>query len=400
MSAALFVLAINLFVAALFAIAFGVVAAAARSNSGPRWLALGYGFGMLDVLLEFILPSQADPAPASIGIFLSFLFAVSFTLVGLARHYRVPLPRLPLGLILGLSVIGIVFIIDMPRSSLLRGTLYQLPYSALHLLGAFVVLGSGRRQPLDRVLIALLVFTSVQFLLKPWLAVILGSGATAQAYLGTTYAALSQTLGAVALIAIGLTTLLILMRDLNAETAMRAETDTLSGLLNRRGFEERGDRAMAALRRAGRPAVMVAADLDHFKSINDAYGHAAGDEVIRHFAGILADVAGPSAIVARMGGEEFAVLVVGANLSAGRLMAEAARVALSASSFDETELNRRVTASFGLAQLQTNDTLWDLLRRADRALYRAKAEGRDRVAVALDDAAVQPLANSRSPGGR
>ena len=85
MSAAAFVLAINLFIAAIFATAFGVVAAYNRSAVGARWLALAYGLGIVNPLLEFILPGQADPRPVQVAIFAVFLFAFSLSVIGLSR---------------------------------------------------------------------------------------------------------------------------------------------------------------------------------------------------------------------------------------------------------------------------------------------------------------------------
>ena len=138
----------------------------------------------------------------------------------------------------------------------------------------------------------------------------------------------------------------------------RSETDTLSGLLNRRGFEERADRAVReAVRREG-PLALVIADLDHFKSINDSYGHAAGDAVIAAFA---------------------------------RFFAEGARSAFAALPVDGLPDDVRFTASFGVAELAPGETTRDLMRRADGALYEAKKAGRDCVRVSLAAGRLRPL---------
>ena len=385
MSAAVFVLAINLFVAGLFATAFGIVAATVRSATGARWLAAGYGLGILDIALEFMLPAQADPAPAGIAIFVCFLLALSCWIVGLARHYRVALPYKSLGTILLVSLVGIFFIIDMPRTSLLRAGLYQLPYFALHLVGVHIVHRAGRRQALDRGLAALLLLSGLQYPLKPALAAWIGSGASPQAYIGSTYAAVSQSLGAISLIALGLTILLVIMRDLYAETTARAETDTLSGLLNRRGFEDRAEKALQRAQRAGLPAVLVTADLDHFKRINDSYGHAVGDEVIRTFARILRESADDNAIIGRLGGEEFVTCLCGANLATGRLYAETVRAAFASLSFAALGVSHPISGSFGVAAQAPGASLSELFRHADTALYRAKSAGRNRVVTAPPD---------------
>src|SRR3546814_1192619 len=131
--------------------------------------------------------------------------------------------------------------------------------------------------------------------------------------------------------------------------------------------------------------VLIAADLDHFKQINDNFGHAAGDGVIARFAAVLADTAPAEAIVGRVGGEEFAVLLPAAHLSDGRLYAEAVRNAFAAIELPNLGIDYRVTASFGVAQWMPPESLSDLLHRAAPALYRAKAGGRKRVRAAMGE---------------
>ena len=392
MSAAAFVLAINLFVAGIFATAFGVVAAYARSAVSARWLAAAYGLGIANGVLEFMLPYQADPRLVGIGIFTDFLLALALCVIGLARHYGQTPPWRRLGAIIAVSMVTIAIIIDMPRGSMLRATLYQFPYFAVQMVGVWVILRARHRQALDMALLALFAVSGLHFLFKPLLAAAIGSGATPQAYINTTYAAISQSIGAILLIANGLLMLLIIVRDAMAEITARSETDKLSGLYNRRGFEERANRALAITLRAGVPGAMVVADLDHFKAINDTFGHEAGDRVIAAFAEMLTIASEERAVIGRLGGEEFAVFVPGANLASARLYAEGVRSGFSGLSFAGLGPRRRVSASFGVAQLQPGDSLSDLLRRADAALYDAKEGGRDRVCTAETNRPPMPAA--------
>lgn len=382
MSAAVFVLSINFCIALIFAAAFGLVAAYARSAVGARWLALGYGIGMLNPALELLLPMQGDPRAIQIAIPLSLLLAVGLGVIGLARHYRLSPPWWALGAITVATLALNIAIIDMARTATLRNLLYQLPFFAVHLLAVITMLRFPRRQLLDDALVALFAVTALQFLCKPLLAAAMGTGTTAQTYIGSTYAAVSQSLGGVLLIAIGLMVLLIILRDAMAEMTARSETDKLSGLLNRRGFEDRADALLATAQRSGKRGAMLVADIDHFKSINDGYGHEAGDRVIAAFARLLADTTDAGAVVGRLGGEEFAVFIADADLATTRLRAEAIRFDFATLSIAELDAGRRVTASLGLAALRPGDTLSDLLRRADAALYEAKKSGRDRVCVA------------------
>lgn len=399
MSAAAFVLAINLFVAAIFATAFGIVAAYARSAIGARWLALAYGLGIVNPILEFMLPGQADPRPVQVAIFAVFLFALSLCVVGLTRHYRLTPPWRTLGVIIVASLVVNVMIVDMPRSSLLRGILYQAPYFTLQLVGVAMILRYSHRKSLDVALLVLFAASGLQFLSKPALAAWLGSGASARDYIGSTYAAISQSVGAMLLIANGLLMLLIIVRDAMAEITARSETDTLSRLLNRRGFEDRADRLLATALRAGVPASLVVADLDHFKAINDSHGHEAGDRVITAFADVLRTLADPRAVIGRIGGEEFVAFIPGADLASARLYAESVRTAFSSLSIAGLRPDRPIGASFGVARLSAGDSLSDLLRRADAALYQAKKGGRDRVCVAGPDAPL-PLKATLPPGER
>lgn len=403
MSAAAFVLAINLFIAFIFATSFGVVAAYARSALGARWLAMAYGVGLLNPALEFMLPAQVEPRPMQVAIFAAVLVALSLCVVGLARHYRVDPPWRTLAVLIVASLVVNVLIIDMPRASLLRNVLYQAPYALVQAVGVATILRYRHRKALDLALLLLFTASGVYFLLKPFLAGMLGSGATPQAYIGSTYAAISQSAGAMLLMANGLVMLLIILRDVMAEMAARSQTDQLSGLLNRRGFEERADPLLSTTLRAALPGAMVVADLDHFKAINDTYGHAAGDQVIAAFATVLGATAGERAVVGRLGGEEFGAFIPGANLAAARLYAEGVRAGFSGLSIASLGPDLRVSASFGVAQLQAGDSLSDLLRRSDAALYEAKKGGRDRVCVAGAEVPPVDVANpvkSRRRGSR
>lgn len=384
---AAFVLGINMAVAGIFAVAFTVVAATNRSACGAWWLALGCGVGIVNAGLEFLLRQQADPVPVSIAIFLVFLSALSFALIGVARHYRVEPPWTAMAAIWIVTVLLVPVVFSMTYGSLSRLVLYQLPYFAMQALFGMMIWRSGRRQPLDLLLVVLQAVGATLYLLKPLFAMLVGTARTPQDYMATTYAAISQSSSVVVLIATGLVMLLVTMRDTTAEMIARSETDPLSGVFNRRGFERHAE---AALAREGK-AALIAADLDHFKQINDSFGHAAGDGVIAHFAAMLTEAAPSEAIVGRVGGEEFAVLLPAALLSDGRLYAEAVRAAFASAELPVLGVDRRFSASFGVAQWMPPETLPDLLHRADTALYRAKSGGRNRVCVALGDLPPTPV---------
>lgn len=174
------------------------------------------------------------------------------------------------------------------------------------------------------------------------------------------------------------------MAFLVAEANRLASTDTLTGLLNRRAFIERIDRARVANGSQLFPMSMLLLDVDHFKKVNDTLGHDAGDAVLQGVARVLSSIARKSDFVARWGGEEFVVALAQTAEAGARVAAERVRRAIAEAKYllpNGTE--HRATASVGLASAENADwQLDDLLGRADKAMYSAKHRGRNRVETA------------------
>ena len=162
-----------------------------------------------------------------------------------------------------------------------------------------------------------------------------------------------------------------------------ATTDPLTGLLNRRHFMQLADEELARARRYGRSLSIVAVDLDYFKHVNDRFGHASGDEVLRTFARGLVGQTRRQDLVGRLGGEEFAIVLTETGLDAAREVGERIRAGMSELDVRINGASIGVTASLGVAEARDEDlTTADTLARADRALYRAKGAGRNRVEAA------------------
>jgi diguanylate cyclase (GGDEF)-like protein len=168
-------------------------------------------------------------------------------------------------------------------------------------------------------------------------------------------------------------------RRLHEETRV----DSLTGLRNRRAFEEAAAREVQLAEREGTPLTLLMMDLDHFKTLNDTWGHAFGDRALRAFGGVLLTVTGSSDSVARLGGEEFAILLPNRSARSALAMAERLRATVEGLHLSEGEELVRFTVSVGLSSLRRGEqTLEAMLRRADRALYQAKRDGRNRVMLA------------------
>lgn len=173
------------------------------------------------------------------------------------------------------------------------------------------------------------------------------------------------------------TLLAVTVIDIARELRSQRDCDELTGLLNRRGFNRQAE---AMLRTAER-ATLIVADLDHFKAVNDTAGHSAGDRVLIAFARILTDSVGDDQTVGRIGGEEFAVLLAGTGLDDAVVWAETIRSRLAVHAVDLGGETTSVTASFGIASGEKRSQLTDLAESADKALYKAKAAGRNQISV-------------------
>jgi diguanylate cyclase (GGDEF)-like protein len=160
------------------------------------------------------------------------------------------------------------------------------------------------------------------------------------------------------------------------EMARRADTDALTGVLNRAGFNEVMVREVGRARRYQQALSVAILDIDHFKRVNDEFGHPVGDQVLVRTAKLLSSSVRDSDTVARWGGEEFAVIAPTTPEEGAARLAEKLRSFMEATHLGPKE---PVTASFGVAQLGPDDTVETLLQRADAALYRAKQSGRNQV---------------------
>jgi diguanylate cyclase (GGDEF)-like protein len=162
-----------------------------------------------------------------------------------------------------------------------------------------------------------------------------------------------------------------------------ARTDHLTGAFNRRSFDEHTRKAVHAFADDHIPVSVIALDIDHFKKINDAYGHDLGDFVIQACVRLLKETFNRGTdFVARVGGEEFAVVVGHANLEVARQRADEAMAKIRKEVFVQGNLDIRFTVSMGIAQLDAGETREQWVKRADEALYQSKNSGRNKITLA------------------
>jgi diguanylate cyclase (GGDEF)-like protein len=172
------------------------------------------------------------------------------------------------------------------------------------------------------------------------------------------------------------------LRNAELRASTLARTDALTGTWNRRHAEECAIAEMARSQRDVQPLALLLLDIDHFKRINDRYGHPVGDQVLKQVAATVTGTLRRSDVLVRWGGEEFLVLLPNTTESAAHELAERLRAAIEALAVRaEGAAHVPVSASFGVASLGNEQRFEDLVARADDALYRAKSEGRNRVVV-------------------
>nr|WP_245425073.1 GGDEF domain-containing protein [Sinorhizobium sp. M4_45] len=272
-------------------------------------------------------------------------------------------------------------IYDLPRGTLQHAFFYQMPFFAIQAWSATTIIQSQRRSYADRSLFCLLTLSAVYFLVKIYAAIAAGSGATAADYLQSPFALTSQALGAILIVGTGVAMLGVMVKDIVDEARASSEIDALSGLCNRRGFSSRVAPLLRDLSDQD-IGTLILADIDRFKLVNDTFGHHAGDEVIREFSCVLADLMPHRAVAGRVGGEEFAIFLPRVGLADARVIANGIRAELAAKRINGLPEGVAVTASFGVSAVAAGELLDAAMRRADNALYVAKAGGRNRVECA------------------
>ncbi|MBZ9817593.1 sensor domain-containing diguanylate cyclase [Mesorhizobium sp. CA7] len=314
----------------------------------------------------------------------------------IARYGR-RVPYVGIGIVTGGGLAAFIWFMFVQPDLTWRVLAMNFGFGALSLLVGAELRTVRHNGPTEKILLVLSLLSGLNFIARTLVVVIAhGPFPSYDGFYGSSYwttALLSHALLSL-LIALCLFTAAALdvMRALKDET----HTDPLSGILNRRGFEERANLLLDQCGKAGFPVALVLADLDHFKALNDRHGHEAGDRVIADFAAKLRSATGARGAAGRIGGEEFAVLLPLSDLASARLFAEAIRSFYSAGAIEGLPPDTRVTASFGVAARTGREGLMPLMRRADEALYKAKKNGRDSVRLSYERPetafAAEPLA--------
>lgn len=367
---------------ATFALTLALLAWSDARTRGTRWLAAACSLQLLTMISGAIMP-----VPLRVSENLSAcLLVLVFFLVYMGMRWFVLRIRLttmngPLALSAAMTTILSVGVMH-PGAELAAARV-----AALIVLGATIVMLLRPRvkalADTARVLALLFTFVAATVALRLILSLkILHLG-------GLDGAAHDLTAIGLTMLGFGFVALYVAetKRRLHEETRL----DSLTGLHNRRAFEEMIQREVQLAARDNTPLTLLMMDLDHFKQLNDTWGHALGDRALRTFGGVLLTVTGTCDAVARLGGEEFAILLPGRSPRSALSLAERLRATVEGLRLSEGEELVRFTVSVGLSSLTPGETSFEpMMRRADRALYKVKRSGRNRVLLADADAPALP----------
>lgn len=373
------------FGAMLIALVSCVLFAVWRFNKhipGLQMWALSYGVGLVPILgllwrehLPEVLGVLMVQAGMSLGAFLYFWGCSVYT--G-RRLLSIPRAIIFMGVLL---LLNLYFTVVQPHLQM-RFALGGVGNGIFFLLTARTLAQGGyQRVPMRYLVAAVAGAHGVFLLLRPLL---FGIGAVqANASLAAQIPHLIMLEFLIALLFMAFGTLMLANEFTTNELRQLAEIDSLTSIFNRRAFFTLLNKALHQSQRTGMGLAVLVVDLDHFKSINDTYGHQGGDEVLRHFVQTATQCLRQQDVMGRLGGEEFAIFLPGVDAKGAQVVAERLRAAVASRPAALQQGSHGLTISLGLTLCVPGDTPDTALHRADQAMYQAKERGRNRVELQL-----------------
>ena len=369
---------LNPIILTAFSAAFLLVYFQNVERRSALWFAASYATCAMGFWIDF-LRDTFPPLAISLSTNTLFMLTVFLTIKGLATRFQCKTPLLTIILAAALGY-GVIFWFFFVTPSIEYRTIGINMAMGLEAMAGLAVFRKAQLKGFDQLLRAIFGIICLQFFLRTFLVFwLVKTPITQQHYLSSTYAVTLQFTIAIVSLAFAAALLAAVVYDQMRELKSESACDKLSGVLNRRGFDEAAEALLAGAGGAGLIGTLAIADIDHFKRVNDSRGHACGDVVIAAFGALLQTMFGQRAIVGRIGGEEFAILFPQTSLGDALRYCEKARQAFATLQLPGELHNDRITASFGLSGIERGATLNAVLNKADNALYAAKRAGRNRV---------------------
>ena len=373
----------------LFAAGFLSIYASKHKTPATLWIGLSYICGAFAFLVDFFRNALPDlfGVLASNGLYTAT--AILFV-IGISQRYGAKTPWAYLALIV--SCIGgafayfLIFNPDMWARAFSTnigiGVIFSLGLMSIH---------SRVKRPIDKIIYTVYAGMCMQLFLRPFVVKSMSSDPlTLETYTTSLFYTSLHLIVGVFSITLGMLLLISICIEIINHLHKMSVTDALTNIMNRRGFEEQSNKILQHADAKKRPVAIILADIDYFKSVNDRYGHAFGDKVIARMGDIFQQYHVDGHVAGRLGGEEFALVLVDTPLAEAKKIATDLRQTFANSMFDDIDEDIRFTVSVGVVQRQKNEHLLQSLSRADQALYRAKKTGRNKV-VCETDVAVKQL---------
>jgi diguanylate cyclase (GGDEF)-like protein len=382
-----------------FAVTFALMWRVGRLRRHVLGFALSYVLFASGFLITHLMP------PGALYLFhttqVLYSLGVTLFLASLCDRVGVRLNLPVFAGVYGVSAVVLAIAVGMSDDVAPRLIIVNNGYGAMFAIGMATLLLAPRRSVFDLLIIIIMGFQTVDHLVRPNLTLLFESSIPAAVYRDSVYYSLIGLVLGVKSVATAMVLIGATIAEWNAVVRASGERDALTGMRNRGAFEDEVRRLLPRAQERGNAVSLVVADIDHFKQVNDLWGHQAGDNALTRFAQLIDSQIRESDVSGRVGGEEFCVLVWDCPEDAAHRLAERIRQAQAVNPIEGLPDDLRLTASFGVAGWQAGERYSQLFARADAALYAAKQAGRDRVVSGLELRDVPtPLAPPASPKTR
>lgn len=375
---------LNPAIAAIFATIFAGLWLRDRTSRDALILSIGHALLATGFLIFHFTP---EPNAISWTLLMHTVYTSSSICTCWAAAHRVGqkinvTAFVAIGLITAVIIAITSFGTDMNPRLIATNTAYGLMVAlTVQILGR-----APNKSPFDQAIFWLFIVTAAQFFIRPQLAMILSGPMSAEAYRDSDFYAVWMLMMGIVSLLVSLTLVAGIVYDQWRAVSEKAEIDPLSQLKMRRSFESAAMELLENNVDRNVPVCMIVADIDHFKRVNDIWGHQAGDSAISAFGALISRTVRATDLTGRVGGEEFCIIVYDCDVEPAKRLAERIRSRFATLEHAALGPDIRITASFGVTQWRPGEGYGKLFARADAALYQAKSRGRDRVEVdALED---------------
>lgn len=366
---------------AIFALVFWLIHFFNKRQPFSGWIAVAYSAALAAYIIDSTRSASTNVGFIFVSTGLFWIFSLA---VAKAIYVRceAAFPNVLVGLILSSAMTAFAVLTFVAPDISIRSVLVSV-VAAILLSLALPPLWKAGEKVIDGVLFGVIATVAATFIVRIVIVYFLhGLTLTEQSYSQSEYAWIFHFTSGICALALAVVLLYAAGLDMVWHFHGQSNRDPLTGLLNRRGLK--GSFNASADRRQKKVYVraIILFDIDHFKRVNDQYGHAVGDKVLQRVAKTASGLCQEQGQVARTGGEEFAILTDWIPLETAQQLAQHICDSLRFIAHPELAPDHKVTASFGLAVLTDADSLHDAMDRADQALYHAKRNGRNQVALA------------------